>query len=1283
MILSQNESLKFKEYTPNDFSEINCYEVIELSIQTTELVKQQIQMEQIDVRNGTQNEIEKVGRINLKNFRRIFKLKISLDEVLQNTTYGMLNRSYEDVHRENVLSFIQKLNGRTDIIYAGPNYIYENLATPNEINYIDGNQWAMDYLGLPNSWDVTKGSNNVVVGIIDTGIDGTHPDLEDNIQNDLHRDFRGATENVVVTPADTGEHGTHVAGIVGAASNNGFGVVGTNWDINLASLTISESGSWFADNAILAVDHAIANGIQVLNYSGRVRNRDNVVNFNDPVFEQMIKMYSGLFVAAAGNDNKDNDNNPQYPANYALNLDNVISVGAIGSNDRRATFSNYGEKTVDIYAPGTNILSTTPVSKCIEICHKTGTLNSTESNYKSGHYADGYHYMSGTSMAAPYVSGVAALVLSLDPTLTGAELKSILINSADAISIDKGVVKKLNAYEAVKKVDYTTDIFNTTILSDYEISIDGLNGYYEGVLEIPSFINNRNVVKISDEAFYGETGITEVIIPNTVTYIGNAAFYNCTSLTNVVFEGNSQLNYISGYAFQQCLSLKSLTIPSTVTTISYGISSFGEKLTYYTDLSSDPSKWDTHWNKADWISIERPVVWGCTLSTDKSYVESLYKTASTITKPNAVNGIAAPTREGYTFAGWYTNSAFSGTPIAAENIATAANNVTYYARWIKDCDVVFDTNGGLSNNYVSSVEHGQVVEEPTLYPLKDGCVFKYWALSTNLNQEYNWNTAVENDIILQAVWEEIGTNYVVTFDLDGGEWTNNTQKLVSSGSIVSRPSSPTKVGYTFSHWALSGQTTSYNFSTPVTSDITLVAIWTPTTTRTVTFDTDGGYGDFPTITVNQYDKIDEPEVEPVRAGYYFKYWALSTNLNQEYNWNSSISQNITLVAVWESFNCIVTFDANGGTFGLYSLTLNVGDTVGEFLNGSSVGNPTRTGYTFKYWALSTNTSTAYNLNTTITSTQTIRLVAVWNINTYTVTFDKAGGSGSTPNQTIAYGSTATKPSNPTRDGYTFKYWALSGGTTEYNFSTPVTANVSLVAIWEKEESCVAAGTLITLADGRRVPVETLTGNEMLLVWNLHTGSFDVAPILFIDHDAAAMYKIINLQFSDGTQVKVIYEHAFWDFNLNKYVFLREDAAQYVGHWFNKQTTDANGNMIWTRVQLTNVTITEEYTTAWSPVTYGHLCIYVNGMLSMPGATEGLINIFEVDENTMQIDQEQYIADIAMYGLFTYEEFAEIYPIPEMIFEAFGGEYLKVSIGKGLIDYETLGELIERYSEFFE
>lgn len=234
---------------------------------------------------------------------------------------------------------------------------------------------------------------------------------------------------------------------------------------------------------------------------------------------------------------------------------------------------------------------------------------------------------------------------------------------------------------------------------------------------------------------------------------------------------------------------------------------------------------------------------------------------------------------------------------------------------------------------------------------------------------------------------------------------------------------------------------------------------------------------------------------------------------------------------------------------------------------------------------------------------------------------------------------------------------------------------------ENDSPCVAKGTLITLADGRQVPVETLTGNEMLLVWNLQTGSFDSAPILFIDSDPWQTYKVINLAFSDGTSVKVIYEHGFWDYDLNEYVYLREDAAQYIGHWFNKQGTDGNGNMISQRVQLTDVSVQYEATAAYSPVTYGHLCYYVNGMLSMPGGAGGLFNTFDVDAATMKYDEAQMQADIAEYGLFTYEEFYNLVPVSEEAFEAFNGQYLKVAIGKGLIDTDKLNQLAVRYAEY--
>lgn len=229
----------------------------------------------------------------------------------------------------------------------------------------------------------------------------------------------------------------------------------------------------------------------------------------------------------------------------------------------------------------------------------------------------------------------------------------------------------------------------------------------------------------------------------------------------------------------------------------------------------------------------------------------------------------------------------------------------------------------------------------------------------------------------------------------------------------------------------------------------------------------------------------------------------------------------------------------------------------------------------------------------------------------------------------------------------------------------------LVAYYNK--ACVAQGSLITLADGSQVAVENLTGNEMLLVWNLYTGTYDTAPILFIDSDPLQLYKVINLSFSDGTTVKVISEHGFWDYNLNKYVYLDGNAADYIGHWFNKGAT---------RVQLTGVEITEEYTTPYSPVTYGHLCYYVNGMLSMPGGIGGLFNIFDVDSETMRYDEAAMAADIEQYGLFTYEDFAELVPVSEEVFDAFNGRYLKVAIGKGLIDTDRLAALAERYQEFF-
>lgn len=291
------------------------------------------------------------------------------------------------------------------------------------------------------AWLQTQGSEDVVVAVLDSGVDYTHPDLITNIwlRPDsvpaYFDDELGAVDDKngfdavdnSGDPMDDNGHGTHCAGIIGAEGNNGTGIAGINWRVEIMPLKfIGKGGFGSTKNAIEAINYAVDRKKAGVNV--RVINASWGSTLYSKALEDAIRAAGEqgiLFVAAAGNNSTNNDKSPHYPSNY--NLPNVISVAALDRTDALAQFSNYGENTVHIAAPGKDILST--------------WLN------------DAYREASGTSMAAPQVAGVAALIIASHPKISVEKLKEALLRSVDPIPALNGKVRtggRLNAAKALQ-----------------------------------------------------------------------------------------------------------------------------------------------------------------------------------------------------------------------------------------------------------------------------------------------------------------------------------------------------------------------------------------------------------------------------------------------------------------------------------------------------------------------------------------------------------------------------------------------------------------------------------------------------------------------------------------------------------------------------------------------------------------------------------------------------------------------------------------------------------------
>jgi len=327
---------------------------------------------------------------------------------------------------------LNQLAEHPSIEYCEPNYLYSiyDGAVPNDPSY--GSQWALNNTGqtggtadadidAPEAWNMTTGSGSIVVGVIDTGVDDTHPDLVDNMWrnpgesgggkesngvdddgNGFVDDYRGWDfANNDNNPFDDNAHGTHCAGILGAVGNNSRGISGANWSVKIVGLKfLTGSGSGSTAGAIDAILYGAQMGFPILSNSWGGGGRSQALA--DAI--ETASQAGVLFVAAAGNSSSNNDRADNFPSNYTS--ENVLAVAASDHRDQLSSFSSFGLTTVDLAAPGTNILSTTP-----------------SNNYQS---------FSGTSMATPYVSGVAALAMAQFPGISMTNLKYRLMGSTDA-----------------------------------------------------------------------------------------------------------------------------------------------------------------------------------------------------------------------------------------------------------------------------------------------------------------------------------------------------------------------------------------------------------------------------------------------------------------------------------------------------------------------------------------------------------------------------------------------------------------------------------------------------------------------------------------------------------------------------------------------------------------------------------------------------------------------------------------------------------------------------------
>ncbi|MBQ2710321.1 MAG: InlB B-repeat-containing protein, partial [Clostridia bacterium] len=863
-----------------------------------------------------------------------------------------------------------------------------------------------------------------------------------------------------------------------------------------------------------------------------------------------------------------------------------------------------------------------------------------------GTYTDGKLVVSVNGVAMATSQSISLPIGYMDISLTdGATLtlssSDYLFLPGTKLTVESGATLNISSGTDVAFLDYA--------------KIVDLDNYTD---ENHSFIHF--IVDINKDAYIDIKGTVNVSggIGGKVVTTGENAFLNLSGATLTASYTTKTAEYGGVSAYTKTLSTTDTckaVYGMIGTSAAAATSSPFDKLTY---VSKTLSTTECYWTSASGYDSYKIVYhyYG-----DVGTTQTFYYTgdAPTIT----AGELPSATRQFYSFEGWYTDQ--DCTKGREFTSATVSNEleINLYAKWEK---IVFNVeyivySDELGGTVIPTTDYTN--ESKTTYTVEDALVLQQASLdSMKFKGWYLQNPLDPEDFI--EITEGI-TSWPITIDV-GTKIKDYTLGLDLTDFTLHATLRDLQE-FTVNYWA---QTT--------VDDDTWINIGTETVLEEEC------------ITITPDSKLNTFN-DDIKYKHFFDtdnwYTDISCEANKAFNASKAITENKDLYAKRENKTSItIGFITEKGTVdptGIEGWATIVGMQV-------QLPTPTCEGHTFEGWYSSAETAEAAtddgrigSAGETYTATANTTLYAGWTVNEYTITVTTSNATvkvnGTTVNNNgtvkIQYGTQVTV--DVTYSKSSSRKTTITG-TDETTYNSPFNMPAQDVKIHAKSEDlCIAAGTLITMADGTTKKVENVNVGDIVMIFNHETGRYESGIVTTNAHNEVewGMYEIINLEFDDGTKLRIINEHILFNYTLMQYVPINlETMYQYVGDEMASAKL-VNGEYVVGTKKLVKAYLTTEYTGIYNPVTYFHLNCVAEGLLTMPGAITNVLNVFEYDSN-LKYNEEQKAKDIETYGLFTYETFSHL--ISEEVFNALPLNYMKVAIAKGNITEEEMFALVAHF-----